>query len=186
MPDDTTPATAAGEGESSESTDDEAPPQTVEEVEALWKNRVSQKDKAHAAAEKVLRDEIAALKAKPASTEPNGDVAQQQAASQQRITELERQVEEERVKNLQMKYPVLAQQVGEDTSLFKMTDEATLARLNALGEQTPAAPAQPPPIMDPSTPKRTASTQQTHEPTSDELKGQLKKEEAAWKESVGY
>lgn len=183
MPDEEAPTTTEEQPVSEPQSDAEPTPQTVEEVEALWKNRVSQKDKAHAAAEKVLRDELAVLKAKPASTETNGDAAQQEA-QKQRIAELEQQVEGERVKNLQMKYPVLAKQVGEDISLFKTTDEATLAKLNALGEQ-PATGT--PPIMDHSTPKRTSAGGQTpHEPTSAELKGQLMKEEPAWKEEHGF
>lgn len=188
MPDETpTESTADSTAETSPPASEEdvsSGGQSVEEVEAFWKNRVSLKDKGHVEAERVLREEIARLKAQPVTPAQNGD-AVASSEMQKRIEELQRQVEEEHVQNLRMKYPALAEQVGDDVSLFKQTDEATLAKLNALGAK-PAQPT-PQPIMDHSTPKRTSASGQTpREPTTDELKGQLLKEEASWKEAQGY
>lgn len=192
MTDELTPATAVEQGETSgEQPDAEPAPQTVEEVEALWKNRVSQKDKAHAAAEKVLREQVETLQKQLGATPNTGSSAETpsddagkaaQAEAQKRIEALQQQVEEQRVANLRLRYPALAEQVGADTSIFAHTDEATLAKLNAMGVQV-----QPPsnPIVDHSTPKRGAPAAPSKEPTSDELKGRLAQEEAAWKESLG-
>jgi hypothetical protein len=116
---------------------------TPEEVEAFWRNRVSKKDKAHAAAERALREQIASLEAQivPKSTRSSADGGEQ---SNTEVAELRRQLEEERqarvIDQRKGKYPALARQVGSD-SIFANADEATLARLNALadddGDQEP-------------------------------------------------
>jgi hypothetical protein len=135
-----------------------AAPLTPEEVEAQWKHRVSQKDRAHAAAEQALRDENDALKRRlEASTAPrpqsngqpsNGggndptvEALREQLAEQQRQTEAERQARV--IEQRKAKYPALARGVGEaGNSIFSTADEATLARLNAQYDDSPL-PAEP-------------------------------------------
>lgn len=121
-------------------------PLTAEEVEAQWRHRVSQKDRAHAAAEQALRDENDALKRRlDASAAPrsqsNGQSAggandpavedlRAQLEEQRRATETERQARV--IEQRKAKYPALARGVGDaGSSIFSTADEATLAKLNA-------------------------------------------------------
>lgn len=122
-------------------------PQSVEEVEKAWQYRVSQKDKAHAAAEQALRDENDALKrqmetlSKPrsqsngqsatgGSNDPEVETLRAQLEEQRRATETERQARA--IDTRKAKYPALARNIGEaGNSIFATADEATLARLNA-------------------------------------------------------
>jgi hypothetical protein len=123
-----------------------AQPLTAEEVEAQWKHRVSQKDRAHAAAEQALRDENDALKRRlDATTAPrpqssgqsgsagnDGEVEalRQQLEAQRRETETERQARV--IESRKAKYPALARGIGDaGSSIFSTADEATLAKLNA-------------------------------------------------------
>lgn len=144
-----------------------AQPLTAEEVENQWRHRVSQKDRAHAAAEQALRDENDALKRRlDATTAPrpqssgqsasagnDGEVValREQLEEQRRATETERQARI--IESRKAKYPALAREVGDaGTSIFATADEATLAKLNARaddGSQTgtfaSASPRRPAP-----------------------------------------
>lgn len=121
-------------------------PLTAEEVENQWRHRVSQKDRAHAAAEQALRDENDALKRRlDATTAPrpqsNGQSAsggndqevealRQQLDEQRRATETEKQARV--IEQRKAKYPALARGVGDaGNGIFSTADEATLAKLNA-------------------------------------------------------
>jgi hypothetical protein len=121
-------------------------PLTAEEVENQWRHRVSQKDRAHAAAEQALRDENDALRRslaaqqKPRSQssgqsgEGNTDSAvealREELEEQRRATEAEKQARV--IEQRKAKYPALARGVGEaGSSVFSTADEATLAKLNA-------------------------------------------------------
>jgi hypothetical protein len=124
-----------------------AQPLTAEEVENQWRHRVSQKDRAHAAAEQALRDENDALKrqmetlSKPrsqsngqsatgGSNDPEVETLRAQLEEQRRATETERQARA--IDTRKAKYPALARNIGEaGNSIFATADEATLARLNA-------------------------------------------------------
>jgi hypothetical protein len=123
-----------------------AQPLTAEEVENQWKHRVSQKDRAHAAAEQALRDENDALKRRlDAATAPRPQSSGQSgsAGNDQEVEALRAQLEEQRratateqaarvIEQRKAKYPALAREVGEaGNSIFSTADEATLARLNA-------------------------------------------------------
>jgi hypothetical protein len=128
---------------------DGTPPQTpptVEDVNAQWEHRVSQKDKAHAAAEKALRDENDALRRQMlALSEPraqsNGQSGTQGedptvTALREELARQRREVEDERkrasLEARKAKYPSLAKSVGEaGIDIFGTADEATLAKLNA-------------------------------------------------------
>ena len=151
-----------GTGEQTQGT-----PATAEEVENQWRHRVSQKDKAHAAAEQALREENDALKrqmealSKPASRPTNGqsgsagndpqvEALREQLAESQQAMERERQL---RVLDARKaKYPALARQVGDaGSSIFSTADEATLAKLNAIADDSssgtfaPTSPRRPAP-----------------------------------------
>lgn len=142
------------------------PPATVEEVEAQWKHRVSQKDRAHAAAEQALRDENDALKrqlgtlSQPrsqsngqsgAQADAEADVLRQQLADNQKALDEERR--QRTLDARKAKYPALAHSVGEaGIDIFATSDEATLARLNAqlddgssTGTFAPTSPRRTPP-----------------------------------------
>lgn len=124
-----------------------APNLTVEEVENQWRHRVSQKDRAHAAAEQALRDENDALKRRlEATTAPRPQSSGQSATGggndqevealraqldeQRRATEAERQARV--IEQRKAKYPALARGIGDaGSSIFSTADEATLAKLNA-------------------------------------------------------
>jgi hypothetical protein len=148
-----------------------AQPLTAEEVENQWKHRVSQKDRAHAAAEQALRDENVALQRQltaltaaprtpangqsaPAGDDPRVATLQEQLANSQRAIEDERRA---RVMDTRKaKYPALAQQVGDAGSgIFQTADEATLAKLNALADSSsggtfaPTSPRRPGPAPEP-------------------------------------
>lgn len=117
---------------------------TVEEVEEAWRYRVSQKDKAHAAAEQALREENDRLKRQlegaSASRPPtNGqqDGGGNDAYLRDQLAEAKREAEQERqlrvIETKRAKYPALARSVGSDNSIFA-ADDATLARLNVLAD----------------------------------------------------
>lgn len=124
-----------------------APNLTPEEVEAQWRHRVSQKDRAHAAAEQALRDENDALKRRlDATTAPRPQSSGQSAASggnDQEVEALRQQLDEQRratetekqarvIEQRKAKYPALARGIGDaGSSIFTTADEATLAKLNA-------------------------------------------------------
>ena len=118
-------------------------PLTVEEVENQWKHRVSQKDRAHAAAEQALRDENDALKRRLDASRPqsNGQSASGATTQQSKTSGsnwkssagLRQPPEQARtIEQRKAKYPSLARNVGEaGSAIFTTADEATLARLNA-------------------------------------------------------
>jgi len=121
---------------------------SVEDVDRQWRHRVSQKDKAHAAAEQALRDEAESLRrqlqAQTTATGQSGTQGQtggdpQVTALREELARKNREIEEERslrvIESRKAKYPALARQVGEaGTSVFSTADDATLARLNALAD----------------------------------------------------
>jgi len=144
-------------------------PQSVEEVEKAWQYRVSQKDKAHAAAEQALRDENDALKrqlgalSQPRTqssgqsgtqTDAEADALRQQLADNQKALEEERR--QRTLDARRAKYPSLAKNVGDaGIDIFATSDEATLARLNAQlddgssgsGTYAPTSPRRPAPAQ---------------------------------------
>ena len=146
-------------------------PTTVEETEKLWQHRVSQKDKAHAAAEQALRDENDALKRQMAAlsqprsqsngqsgTQGNVQVNAEAEALRQQLADNQRALEDEKKQRTldarRAKYPSLAKNVGDaGIDIFNTSDEATLARLNAqlddgssgTGTFAPTSPRRPAP-----------------------------------------
>jgi hypothetical protein len=167
-------------------------PQTVEDVEKQWQHRVSQKDKAHAAAEQALRDENDALKrqlgaltaprpqsngqsgtqAATAQADAEADVLRRQLADNQKALDDERR--QRTLDARRAKYPSLAKNVGEaGIDIFATNDEATLARLNAqlddgssgTGTFAPTSPRRPAP----------APAKPLGEMTKQELEDQLRR-----------
>ena len=169
-PDDSTPP-AAAEGSSEEvtttppegeegTTEDESPSgKTVEEVEATWKTRVSNKDKAHAAAEQVLRDQIVSLTERAeraekslregnqtGSAEADQWKAQYEAEKTAREQDAARYTTEVR----SAKYPYAAEAL--DAMGLVSMDEAKLAALNVrLSDEGEPAPTG---HVDPSSARR--------------------------------
>jgi hypothetical protein len=156
---------------------------SVEEVEAQWKHRVSQKDKAHAAAEQALREENDRLKLQLASRAPsggqsgNGDAGdsylRDQLAQAQRETEEERRLRSIEAKA--RKYPALAAQVGDSgTGIFATADDATLAKLNALADDDASSGGS---TFAPTTPRKPApaAPKSLNDMSKQELEAELKK-----------
>jgi hypothetical protein len=155
-PTQTTPPQDGNVADASGTTDDSGsngadatPAMTVEELDRQWRHRVSQKDRAHAAAEQALRDETESLRrqlqAQATTTGQSGTQGQNGGgdptvtALREELARKNREVEEERslrtIESRKAKYPALAQQVGEaGSSVFSTADDATLARLNALAD----------------------------------------------------
>lgn len=138
---------------------------TAEDVENQWRHRVSQKDRAHAAAEQALRDENETLRRQLSASRPQSsgqpssgsndpavETLRQELEEQRRATETERQARI--IEQRKAKYPALAQVVGEaGSSIFTTADEATLAKLNAraddgssTGTFAPTAPRRTSPL----------------------------------------
>lgn len=178
MTEETQPASSSGLDASGAQVGEPAEPQaessgasTLEEVEAFWRNRISGTDRAHAATEKALREQIAQLeqrtRALAEGKKPESD------PSAARIAELERllqQTEAQRAVDLRKsKYPNAAQSLGDGIASI---DEATLAGLEArLAPQPPK-----PPVPQANNPSRQAGTptgKPLTEMTTAELKAQL-------------
>lgn len=118
---------------------------TAEEVESEWRHRVSQKDKAHAAAEAALREENDRLRrqlegaSRPPSNGQSNDGGSNDSFLRDQLAEAKREAEQERnlraIEAKRAKYPSLARQVGDSGSgIFATADDATLAKLNALAD----------------------------------------------------
>lgn len=150
-------------------------PPTPEQVEAEWKYRVSQKDKAHAAETKALRDQIAALSgtAGAAQEQATGSLSEAQALRQQlddAQKALDQRDAQHRTEVRAIRFPASAEVL--DASALAAMDEAKLAGLEA----RLSAPARTLPV-DPSTPPRQQSgaSKPVHEKTSAELREDLRR-----------
>jgi hypothetical protein len=157
---------------------------TVEEVEAYWRNRVSKKDSAHAAAERALREENETLKRAPAApssasqsgTGQSGTESEAEASLRRQNEELKRTLETEKsarvIDTRKAKYPFLVAQGVED-AVFASASEADLAKLNALAnDEQPEGT-----FIAPTGPKRGQPTapKPYSEKTKDELLADLRK-----------
>lgn len=176
--------TTSGEAEVSAQENASPPPTdtneslTAEQVEALWKNRVSQKDKAHAAETRALRERLDAFEKQAQERERK---AQEQRLSQMtdaqraaaEVEALRKQLEDERsarvIDTRKAKYPSITAELGDE--VVAVMDEGRLAALEARF----AAPAAPPPptVFDPNSAPRTPTSGGSKEKTSEELKAEL-------------
>lgn len=168
---------------------DEAQPLTAEEVEAQWKHRMSQRDKAHAAETEALRRE---LNSKLAAEETKRRVEEQARLAnmseaerwQARAKELEGQVEQERTQRVidtrKARFPGIAAELGDE--VLAAMDEGRLAAL----ETRFAAPATSvPSLIDPNSVGR--SMTQPVGPdgkTADQLKADLERMGPEFKRSL--
>ncbi len=147
---------------------DDKPAATPEEVEAFWKNRQSNSDKAHAAEAAALRETISSLQGAAKAPESG-----QSADSTAIVEGLQKQLAEERqlrvVDTRAAKFPEAAKALGDDRVLAQM-DEGRLANLNE--SLTPTAP----PRFDANNPARsTASGEKPLDQMNvDELKAHLR------------
>jgi hypothetical protein len=137
-------------------------PATVEEAEAIWQKRVSNRDKAHNAEVAELRRQLVALQ-----TGAPPESATVPTAEQVRIKELETQIAVEKRK---VRFPHAAEDLGDDIATV---DEVRLARLEARLAAEDAAPA---PRMDPNSAGRGApgAPKPLSEMSKEELLAQLK------------
>lgn len=122
---------------------------TVEQVEALWANRMQQRDKAHNAAEAVLQEQIDSLKrqlgASPQTPgQPTDDAEKVELRRKLEASEQGRIVDARRAK-----YPFVAAMFPADDPMF-LGSEAGLAKLNSRLEDAEDHPAR----MAPTSPRR--------------------------------
>lgn len=164
-----------------DSQEDSTVGKTAEEVEAAWRHRVSQKDKAHAAAEAALREENDALKRRleAASRAPSNGQSGEAGTDvllREQLAEAKREAENERslraIETKRAKYPALARQVGDvGASIFATADDATLAKLNAIADDDSSS------TFAPTTPRKAAPapTKSLNEMSKQELEAELKR-----------
>ena len=159
---------------------------TVEEVEAIWKNRIAGKDRAHAAEAATLRQQIEAANQRAAAAEARKaaedaanmtEAEQWKAKAEENARELERERQTRILEVRSTKYSAAAEHLDEG-ALVAM-DEAKLAALNARlqGDEPPP----PPPIVDPNTPRRPSTAPPApRERSVEELEADLRKHEPAF------
>jgi len=177
--------------EEQNSISDESQERTPEEIEAIWKNRVSQKDKAHAAESTALRSERDELNRRLQRME-----AEAQARTQGELSEADawkakaedaerrlQQTEQQRVIDVRLaKYPAAAEAL--DESVLGAMDEGKLAALNTrlAGEGSPSSG----PIDPNSAPKRNpAPPKSPNDKTVAELEADLERYGPAYVGSLG-
>lgn len=159
--------------------------QSVEEVEAFWRNRSSGKDRAHNAETQALKAQIEALKAQPAPA-PVGE-----SPEAARIRELEANLQQERARaaaaELRSQYPYAAEVLGD--SITGLPPEK-IAAINALGDSD-RAPGRTP-IIDPNAARRGPAgapgqvngAKPLNEKTKDELLSDLRRMAPAVQEAM--
>lgn len=166
-----TPATEAEtptEGEQTTAPEEEVSgASSLEEVEAYWRKRMSNSDKAHAAAEKALREQIERTQSSPAGDASPGTEVQSEVLKelQQRVQQAEARATQAELKS---KYPAALDAVG-DAAVHM--DEARLAALNESLNFDAGRPTR----IDSNNPGRSVSTPKPVEEKSvDELLADLK------------
>lgn len=181
-----TPPTEPTEEQLNEVTNEE---RTPEQVEAIWKNRVAGKDRAHAAETATLREQIEAANRRAEAAE-----ARKRAEDEASMTEAEqwrskaeaaeqtlaRERQERIVEVRTAKYGAAAEHL--DEAALATMDEAKLASLNArlAGGEEPE-----PPVIDPSRPpRRTTDPAASRERGVAELESDLKKFEPEFQASL--
>ncbi len=155
-------------------------PQTPEEVEAIWRNRFSQRDRAHNAEVESLRQQMETLQrsveaastgGQPAANngEPSYKMRFEQTARELEVERQARQTSERR-----LRFPALAGEVAPDDPLWVSARDETLARLNATFGAPP--PPEPTGHVDANNPARqTVTSKPIADMTKDELLNELKR-----------
>jgi hypothetical protein len=160
----------------------EQQPQSVEDVEAFWRNRFSSRDRAHNAETAALKAQIAALQTAPA-TPPAGETPE--AA---RIRELEAALQQantaRQAEALRSQYPMASAVLGDATT---NVPPATLAAIEAAIDRG-ESPVQP--RVDPNMAPRGNSAIQPQaakpvtQKTKDELLGDLRRLAGPYQEAL--
>jgi hypothetical protein len=157
----------------------EPTPQTPEEVEAIWRNRFSQRDKAHNAEVQSLREQVDALRSAPPS-QPPADGSNPDGGYKARWEQTQRELEQERqsraIDARRAKFSDLAREVPPDDPLWAAAREESLARLNA--NLTGPAPApEPTGLIDRNNPRRDtpAAAKPIEQMSKDELLRELER-----------
>lgn len=156
-----------------------------EEIEAYWRNRVSQKDRAHAAAERTLREELERLQASAstaaaASGGQSGTESAADAELRRKYEETTKALETERaaraIDQRKAKYPALVAS-GVADAIFATADEASLAKLNELASDEPRGTT-----IAPTTPRRGQPVPEKplNEMSKAELEGKLREATKGW------
>lgn len=141
--------------------------QTVEEVEAIYRNRMSGKDRAHNAETAALREQIEALKAAP----PPAPVGESPEAAQ--VRELQAQLAaaqaEAKMATLRQQYPQAAGVLGDEITKLSPEKVAAIEAYYDGGQQGPS------PMVDPNAAARGNSSVQgpTAKPLSEKTKDEL-------------
>ena len=162
---------------------------TPEEIEAIWKNRIAGKDRAHAAEAATLRQQVEEANRRAAAAEARKqqeDEADMSEADQwkRRAEEAERKAEaaeRQRVLDVRSAKYAAASELLDEAALVSM-DEAKLAALNArLSDEEAPQPS----LVDPNTPRRSSSsTTAPRERSIAEMEEDLKRHESAFEESL--
>lgn len=151
---------------------------TVEERDAYWQKRMGGKDRAHAAAEKALREELESLRKAQATPGANGQPGNGDASAQE-IERLKAEIaQRDTLYGRKAKYPNLNGKVSDATIMS--SDEADLAKFNALFDDSADGGT----FIAPTAPKRSAapSNKRIEDMSKDELLVELSRETARMRE----
>jgi hypothetical protein len=157
----------------------EPAPQTPEEVEAIWRNRFSQRDRAHNAEVQSLREQLTALQSAPPS-QPPADGSNPDGGYKARWEQTQRELEQERqaraIDSRRAKYSALAGEVPPEDGMWASANDETLARLNAT-LNGPAPAPEPTGLIDRNNPRRDtpASAKPVEQMSKDELLRELER-----------
>jgi hypothetical protein len=161
--------------------------QTVEEVEAFWRNRFSQRDRAHNAETENLKGQMEAMRAQPVP--PPAGESPEQARIRELETNLSREQAARQAEALQRQYPLSAGVLGE--AIANLPPEK-IAAMEAAFEAGQGQGGQGgPPIIDPNAARRGApglpganpSQKPLNEKTKDELLADLRRATPAFVEA---
>jgi hypothetical protein len=154
-------------------------PQTPEEVEAIWRNRFSQRDRAHNAEVESLREQLDSARRSGEAPQGGESPADPQTASYKaRLEQTQRELEEERQKSKvterRLRFPELAREVPSDDPMWVAGRDETLARLNSTFQPNPVV--SPTGHVDANNPSRqTLQPKLTSDMSKDELLAELKR-----------
>lgn len=169
-----------GEVSQPDSTGSEPPaPQTPEEVEAIWRNRFSQRDRAHNAEVDSLRQQMENLQRSVEAASTGGQAANSGEPSyKMRYEQTQRELETERqarqTTERRLRFPALAGEIAPDDPVWVSARDETLARLNATFSAPP--PPEPTGHVDANNPARQTMTQKPiADMTKDELLNELQR-----------
>ena len=164
---------------------------TAEEVELEWRNRLSGKDKAHAAEKQRLEALIQEMTAENQQTKAEAKTKMTDLETlQKQYADIQKELESERkgraIDNRKAAFPNAAGILSED--ILATMDEEGLKGLEQRLATTPMSgeantPPAPKPVL-PNTAARTQDAPPTAEPTIADLKSLLEQQAPAWREEL--